>query len=203
MVNMTFWPALVLLIMTWNGVEGQNDSSTLPTENQNKVEEVRKMVNGTESLVILLRTNWPPRSNNTRCWMSKKNYTGLAMPQHHLRYQQQVKNTQETENWQRRTLTALYIAGLRSNIVTFAMFTYDKQMKLQRETIGYFFIIYAKRPCFVLQSQEDTSSCMAWVTRKTITENHDDCIKSFNSTCVQATTTVHKYAKSICKKLEK
>uniref|UniRef100_A0A131Z6L2 Lipocalin n=1 Tax=Rhipicephalus appendiculatus TaxID=34631 RepID=A0A131Z6L2_RHIAP len=192
----SYWHSIVLFIVISKDVHSENDFANVPQQHRDKVQEVKKMIEGNLTLVILLRTNWPPHINNTRCWKSRKNSTGVFMPQQYLKYEQKLTGSQ---GWEKRNLLALYAAGLRGGgIPTFAMFTYGEGMKPDKDTTGYFTILYAKRPCFVVQSQADPSICLTWVRRRRIDIVRQECAAIFYAACVNSTTVVQKYNRTVC-----
>ncbi|XP_049524425.1 uncharacterized protein LOC119452587 [Dermacentor silvarum] len=191
----------VLLCATWYHIcyTQRHDSGMASDEMMDKV---RKLLNGTERLAALYRTNWSLIMDETRCWTSIKNGTDDVGFRHSLRYQLLTNEIRLTSNWIRRRLTGFYYVGRQQGNATVVLKAFDEQWRMHPAS-GNFSILYADNKCFALKKKEgppDKPECAAWILRNTLNETHNECIQNFNKTCVRSGTDVHKYDKEKCKK---
>uniref|UniRef100_A0A224YCM3 Lipocalin n=1 Tax=Rhipicephalus zambeziensis TaxID=60191 RepID=A0A224YCM3_9ACAR len=75
----------------------------------------------------------------------------------------------------------------------------NEGMRPAKVTTGYFKILYAKRPCFVVQSPADPSSCLTWVRKRAVQSVRQHCAAIFYKTCVNSTSVVQTYNPSFCR----
>lgn len=209
---MEFKHHLALTIIFLCYCNGQNDVVSGQHDNSVRAIYVKKLLNGTRPLIVLLGNEG--QINHPICWWSQKSAKLEKGFEHNLTYfRKDNQGRKKRGSWQVRNTT--YLVSRKAGSPTIGVKAYYGNGTLDTDVSKVYLILFASPYCFVMSTPQndsaplivvnngmrklpDNSRCLLWAPDNTTRPTRENCEAEFFAKCSNVGLYAYRYRKRVC-----
>ncbi|KAL1474765.1 hypothetical protein MTO96_037739, partial [Rhipicephalus appendiculatus] len=167
---------VLVVFLYWGHSYGQYDFRTLPQEYRDRMGNVSEILNGTTPLTVM-RAKYK-KERHAVCVRSRRLEISNLGFHHNLSYFMKGSKIEPKERGEWRKRDTYFYVGPKNKYPTVVIYAYMDHGRHDPEISGDYYLLYGKKPCFVLgtMQRQDNSSCLLWEQDGTLSKPHEICL---------------------------